>query len=282
MTTDAEAYAIARAANPNLSEAATQFILAVARGEGGYGDSWEHPDQFTQSKSKEFGLTGFEGAGSNNWGSVQGTGSAGSFQHVDRHADGSWYVGTFKKYKTPAEGFISVESTILGGGLRRAAGAADIKAALDAGDARAAVFAMHSNGYFELGPEAYLGAVERNHKALCANAGLVSALRFPLAPGRSPSGVGSLASGSTSLGGPSVIQKPPFVAERFTTMPVIWLGAYGPPVQVLCMCLAVPVQSGFDGVLKALVMKWQEDHGLVKDGVVGPKTWEALLNSVKS
>lgn len=167
--TDLKAYEIAKRADPTLSETARQYVLAVARGEGFYGQGWGNPSAATIAKSKEFGLTGYEGVGSNNWGADQGKGSAGSFPHVDYHADGSAYVGQYKRQNTPEEGFNAMKKIIMNGGKRGATGAAAIKAALDKGSLHDAVFAQHDNGYFELAPDKYLAAVLRNYGILSAN-----------------------------------------------------------------------------------------------------------------
>lgn len=147
--TDAEAYAIAKRAAPGMPEEQLQYALTVARGEGYYGKGWKG-----------------DGVGSNNWGAVQGTGSAGSFVTTDHHADGSAYQGKFKRYSTPEEGFNDMARVLFTGGKRGATGAAEIKSALAKGSLRDAVFAQHRNGYFELAPEKYLTAVSRNYAAL--------------------------------------------------------------------------------------------------------------------
>lgn len=141
--TDTWAYGIAKAAAPNMPEPERQYVLAVARGEGFYGKGW----------------TGV-GVGSNNWGAVQGQGNAGSFQHLDHHADGSPYTTAFKRYKTPADGFNDMAAILL---------KPNVKAALAKGNLHDAVFAQHSNGYFELAPDKYLAAVEKNYAQLTAN-----------------------------------------------------------------------------------------------------------------
>jgi hypothetical protein len=167
--TDIKAYEISKRADPNLPENQRQYVLSVARGEGFYGLGWANPTAATIAKSKEFGLTGYEGKDSNNWGADQGSGSAGSFPHVDYHADGTAYVGQYKRQKTPEEGFNAMKKIILGGGKRGAVGAAAIKTAIEKGSLRDAVFAQHDNGYFELAPEKYLHAMLNNYQILTAN-----------------------------------------------------------------------------------------------------------------
>jgi hypothetical protein len=190
---DAQAYAIAKAAAPQLgmNEKQVQYVVSVARGEGHYGDGWAHPSAATIAKSQKFGLTGFEGANSNNWGATQGQGDAGSFPHVDsgwmvpdangqptsKHWQGSgpkvWgdYVANYKKWSTPEKGFLDMAKVILNGGKRGAVGAAAIKAAIEKGNLHDAVFAQHANGYFELAPDSYLSAVMRNYNSIIAGVG---------------------------------------------------------------------------------------------------------------
>lgn len=166
---DNTAYEIAKRAAPSMPEKERQYVLTVARGEGFYGKGWGSPSANTIAKSQEYGLTGYEGQGSNNWGAVQGQGSAGGFSHVDYHADGSSYVGTYKRYNTPEEGFLDMARIILKGGKRRELGEQEIKAAINKGSLRDAVFTQHKNGYFELAPEKYLSAVMKNYNILTIN-----------------------------------------------------------------------------------------------------------------
>lgn len=168
--TDVAAYEIAKRADPSLTEAERQYVLAVARGEGFYGLGWGNPSAKTIEVSKQFGLTGLEGVGSNNWGAVQGTGPAGSFKHVDYNAAGQPYLGTFKRYPKPEDGFNSMKQVILGGGpFRKEAGAKEIRDAINRGDLKAAVYAQHANKYFELDPAKYLKAMENNYQILSNN-----------------------------------------------------------------------------------------------------------------
>jgi peptidoglycan hydrolase-like protein with peptidoglycan-binding domain len=164
---DAAAYAVAKNANAELglTEAEIQYVLAVARGEGFYGNGWS-PSASTIAISEKFGLTGYEGVGSNNWGAEQGSGDAGSFPHVDHHADGSAYVGNYKKWSSPEKGYASIAKTVLSGLKRGAAGAQEIRAAINKGNLHDAVYAQRANGYFELAADKYLSGVIRNYNAI--------------------------------------------------------------------------------------------------------------------
>lgn len=184
---DVNAYAVAKRALPGQSEAERQYALSVFRGEGRYGLGWSAPprDATALAFAKSKGLTGTEGAGSNNWGAEQGSGDAGSFPHVDfgwRNPDGTpwdrkgpkvWlpYIGKYKRWSTPEKGYAGASQVLFGGGTRGAAGAAELKAAIARGDLAAAVKAQHANGYFELDPSKYLEAVQRNYAGLSASTG---------------------------------------------------------------------------------------------------------------
>ena len=172
--TDAQAYAIAKkaGAQAGMTEQEIQYVTSVAKGEGGYGNGWGHPSAKALSEAKALGITGYEGVGSNNWGAVQGSGSAGSFPHVDHHANGQAYLGHYKKYATPEEGFLDMAHVILSGGpIRKAVGAQEIKEGIAEGSLRKAVFAQHANGYFELNPESYLSAVVSNYNKILDGVG---------------------------------------------------------------------------------------------------------------
>jgi peptidoglycan hydrolase-like protein with peptidoglycan-binding domain len=170
---DAKAYAVAMKGGKEmgLTDKEIQYVVSVARGEGYYGSGWANPSAKTIELSKQFGLTGYEGKGSNNWGAVQGSGNAGSFPHVDVHADGSGYKANYRKYSSPEEGFKDMARIILGGGKRKEIGKAEIKTAIAEGNLTKAVFAQHANGYFELAPEKYLSAVMSNYNKIMAGVG---------------------------------------------------------------------------------------------------------------
>ncbi len=190
---DAKAYAVASRAGKEmgLTEKEVQYVVSVAKGEGGYGSGWAHPSAKTIELSKQFGLTGYEGADSNNWGALQGSGSAGSFKHVDsgymvpdangkptsKHWPGTgpkvWgpYVASYRKYKTPEDGFKDMAKLILNGGKRKEIGAQEIKTAIAKGNLHDAVYAQHANGYFELNPDQYLSAVLSNYNKIMSSIG---------------------------------------------------------------------------------------------------------------
>lgn len=164
MTTDREALSIALRALPNESRAALHLALAVGRTETHYGDNWDHA-----------------GAGSNNWGSVQGTPG---FEHLDHHANGEPYTTSFKTYPSPLAGFKDLAFEVL-----RRPGARE---AAERGDGTAAVFAMHDGGYFELDPAKYAASLEKQYAGFLAGTGEPRLLTFSgPAPGVTPPAEGS-------------------------------------------------------------------------------------------
>lgn len=191
MTTDPQALAIATRALPTESRAALHLALSVSRGESHYGDGWSvppRPGTLAADQTEALGLTGTEGAGSNNWGAVQATGGAQSFPHLDHHADGTPYEGAYAINPSPEAGFKQVAFEVL---------KPNVRAAAEAGNGTQAVEAMHADGYFEATPAAYAAMVERNYNAFVAATGEPRLLTFP------PSGAqpASTSSAAPSAGG---------------------------------------------------------------------------------
>ncbi len=163
-----KAWQTAQNASPTMPDAQKQYVLSVALGEGFFGNGWNNPS----AEATAHGLTGTEGVGSHNWGAIQGVGSAGSFPHIDHHADGTAYVGQFKKYASDEEGFLDMAKLILNGGpIRKQVGAAAIQGALAKGNLHDAVYAQHDNKYFELAPDKYLASVLRNYATISSVVG---------------------------------------------------------------------------------------------------------------
>lgn len=76
------------------------------------------------------------------------------------------------------------------------------------------------------------------------------------------------------------------IAACTVTLPVIYKGCTGASVNALQTLLVHRYgysTNGIDGIFgsgtRAAVVKFQEKHGLEDDGVVGPKTWAALLGT---
>lgn len=180
MTADSDAFRTVQSL-PGLTAAEQQYLLTVSRGEGFYGLGWGNPNKFTIEKSAEFGIDPRAGVGSKNWGAEQGIGSAGFFLHVDTHADGSPYVGKYKRHLSDTEGAASIARTLL---------KPNVRAAIATGDLKLIVDTQHSNGYFELNPSEYLKAVVRNYNALTTN------LKWPVL---------------LTVGGPALVASAPLV-----------------------------------------------------------------------
>jgi peptidoglycan hydrolase-like protein with peptidoglycan-binding domain len=58
--------------------------------------------------------------------------------------------------------------------------------------------------------------------------------------------------------------------------PTLRRGASGALVKEVQTKIAVPATGSFDGQTEAAVRRFQRDHGLVADGIVGPRTWAML------
>lgn len=156
MSIDSDAFSVVSSL-PGLSPEERQYVMTIARGEGFYGLGWGTPKAATRAKAEELGIDPLAGIGSHNWGAIQGTGPAGSFPHVDHRADGTPYIGQFRKYNTDQEGAADLARVLL---------KANVRQALSRGSLREAVFAQHANRYFELAPEKYLSSVMRNYDAI--------------------------------------------------------------------------------------------------------------------
>lgn len=273
MSADSDALAAVKAL-PGLTEGEQQYLLTVARGEGFYGLGWDNPNPKTVSESAQFGLTGHEGKGSRNWGAVQGAGSAGSFFHVDHHADGTVYKGTFKKYGSDTEAAADVARILL---------KPNVKAAIATGSLRAAVFAQHDNKYFELNPEAYLSSVAANYSILTKSIGwnplLKNTPKNPLSPAEgepavSPPPQSGLPSSSQAPAPSTVPETLPIISlERKSTGTAVKLWQR----YLKSLGMAIIDTGSFDTVTDQYTRLYQANRGLPVDGDVGPKTWNSAF-----
>lgn len=66
------------------------------------------------------------------------------------------------------------------------------------------------------------------------------------------------------------------IYKRADIMATIKLGSKGEDVKVLQRKLNLTDDGIFGKMTDAAVKKWQKEHGLTVDGIVGPKTWESL------
>jgi peptidoglycan hydrolase-like protein with peptidoglycan-binding domain len=62
-----------------------------------------------------------------------------------------------------------------------------------------------------------------------------------------------------------------------TGRPTLRRGATGELVKEIQAKLGVDASGIFDGATEAAVRQFQRDRRLVPDGIVGPRTWPALL-----
>ena len=71
--------------------------------------------------------------------------------------------------------------------------------------------------------------------------------------------------------GPSVIP-----AVDGESRPTLRRGASGELVKEIQAKVSVPESGIFDGATEAAVKQFQRDHGLIPDGIVGPRTWATI------
>jgi len=63
-------------------------------------------------------------------------------------------------------------------------------------------------------------------------------------------------------------------------MPTIKKGSKGKAVKVWQVIVGVPADGKFGSITEVATKTWQKNHGLVADGIVGPKSWKAGLESL--
>ena len=237
---------------PGLTPAEQQYLVTVARGEGFYGLGWGNPSPKTIADSATLNIDPKAGVGSNNWGAVQGAGNAGSFPHVDYHADGSMYLGTFRKYVAPQDGAADVAKILL---------KPNVKAAVNAGDLHGAVMAQHANHYFELNPEAYFRAVKKNYDILTASLKWPTLLQVTQAA-------------ETIAANPLVSGLPSSSLEgSYSGVPSLKLGSQGSAVREWQSIVGVAVDGLFGYGTEVATRAWQKQFHLVPDGIVGTLSW---------
>jgi len=301
MSADSDAFQTVKQL-PGLTPAEQQYLLAVARGEGFYGLGWGNPSQKTIDESAQFGIDPRAGVGSNNWGAEQGSGSAGSFPHIDHRSDGSAYVGTYKRHNTSAEGAASVARILLKPNVRLALKegfypgptapdrpskkkhfeAKQQFAGQTLSPLQAAVFTQHDNGYYELSPFEYEKAVRLNYEKLTANLGWPALLlSTPLAPRGTVDATPLAGSPSSSSQESSGGEHSKLLERETNPAPhehaVLRQGDKGGKVRYLQSLLpGCKVDGLFGPKTNTFVLVFQEACGLKPDGIVGPKTWREL------
>ena len=72
------------------------------------------------------------------------------------------------------------------------------------------------------------------------------------------------------------VAEPPIGPGLPAGRPTLRRGATGPLVQLVQRRLGISVDGEFGGKTEAAMRELQRAHGLVPDGIVGPKTWAVL------
>lgn len=260
MSADSDAFLAAQKL-PGLTPGEQQYLLAVARGEGRFGLGWDSvpaPNTLFASQTAALGLVGNEGSGSNNWGAVQGTGSAGNFPHLDHDSHGKPYKGIFKRYTTSQEGAVDMARILL---------KPNVKDAIAKGDMRGAVYAQHANGYFELAPDKYLSAVKGNYDSLAKS------LNWPVLLTVTPPTLLETIAANPLASGP---QSSELGSSSFSE-PSLHLGSVGSGVSRWQQIIGAKPDGIFGQNTLSATRAWQSKHGLAPDGQVGPLTWSKAL-----
>lgn len=183
--------------------------------------------------------------GSNNMGAIIAGGSwkGATFTHKDSlpQSDGSnqWYTTEFRKYPTPAEGWQDLANIMY-------EDRPGVLAAAQNGDAfQVSAEMYHSKYYFGFGPDAKTRIGNHYAKLLKCLIVQCRALHENLPDSRTPHG--TLKRGDT-----------------------------GEEVKELQRIFELATDGIFGPVVESAVKLFQEEHGLKADGIVGPRTWEAL------
>lgn len=192
------------------------------------------------------------GEGSNNQGAIQcGSWKGARFSYVDTHpnADGTStrYRTDFRKYSTTGEGWSDLVRVVY---VNR--GRASVRAAAIVRDWYAMSTALHTTGYYEGFGKTVGDRITNHYRSLSrAIARADGAMVLPIVP-------------ITSL---------PHTVRRGE-------GTRGEPseaVKLMQRELQVAADGIFGGVTLVALRAYQRGHGLVDDGVCGPRTWETLF-----
>lgn len=196
---------------------------------------------------------GWHGAGkdSHNQGAIQCGGWSGArFIYVDTHpnADGSStkYEACFRAYPGDPEGWADLAKVMYTGRRRQVA-----EAALREDWAGVSAM-MKATGYYE-----GFGKTEADRVANHLRA-MMKGVKRALAV----------------LGAPDVVIPPSAITEIPDTLR---LGSTGEAVKLAQRNLKIAADGIFGRVTAVATRKYQTENGLVVDGVIGPKTWKALL-----
>ncbi len=82
---------------------------------------------------------------------------------------------------------------------------------------------------------------------------------------------------------PAIAQEQGAIAQTANTRPTLRLGSTGNPVEELQALLTLlgyfqnPVDGNYQDTTETAVRAFQQDVGIISDGIVGPTTWDKLL-----
>jgi len=199
-----------------------------------------------------YGWTG-DGVGSNNMGSIQrGRPPCGddAFGHGDTHEGGEAYAACFAIYPSRAAGWEALVNELY---LRRS----KVLRAARACDMMGAVAAMRASGYFE-------APLERYQEGIRARVAEIAAALGEENP------IPKVGAGGSSAG----VSPSPAVPRTISR------GAKGETVRRWQRIVGVGVDGWFGSLTEIATIRWQADHGLKADGIVGRKTWTEALKNV--
>ena len=237
MTTAAQARAIVERAIPEATKGAKWVILAVGWLESHWGDAW----------------TG-DMRGSNNWGAVIGTGTAGGALHADSDPNRR-YVTTFARYATPEDAVRAMHALI----ARRWPAAFRAAEAGRWEDVSPALY-----GPMPHGPRYYTGT-SQDHAVN------ISRHRMRFLQGLEASGM-TLPKGAGAAQSPHSSHWQPA-----QPLPRLSRGHEGPAVALLQVHVGAEPDGRFGLLTERAVRAWQTDHGIAADGIVGAATWAAIV-----
>lgn len=231
----------------------------------------------------QWGSDPARGAGSNNMGAItdpsykQGDPpTVNQFLHSDsrpnpggideKHPDGLiHYTTAFRRYATPAAGFVDVAATAL---------KPNVKAAIKTGSLRAVSAVMFANHYFTgvlQTPKQNIDAHAKRLIQCVSDMTLATGEPNPFMPVTQEMELKAgppLAHGSLSLVSPD---------SSSTLPPILRFGSVGPHVQAWQRLIKAPADGDFGPMTRRMTREWQAAHGLIDDGIVGPLSWSMAL-----
>lgn len=258
-----QAWASINKALPSLSQPEKLVVAGISDLETSFGNWGSDPAR---------------GAGSNNMGAItdpnytQGhEASANQFLHEDSRPDPKnpggviKYVTAFRKYATPEAGFVDVAATAL---------KPNVKAAIATGSLRNVSAAMFANHYYtgvQSTPKANIDAHAKRLIACVSDIVAATGESNPFIP----------ISQETELKAPPPLASgsplPPSGPLSSGSRPTLRFGSVGPVVSEWQRLLKITADGDFGPATCSATRRFQTSHGLIDDGIVGPKTWSVAL-----